>query len=128
MDAVETTEVLALLRQISAQLEALPKAIAVAQHRGAALTRTDRQALERLLAAISEAIGNAPFTARSIVDDATSDGALGVALELAVGAMPANTRKLGKLLARADGFAVDGFTVRCEAKHKDGLLWRVARV
>ena len=75
------------------------------------LSRADLAVLARLLPVLGAAYGDEGFTSRDCVEDA-ADEAHG--LRLVLGQMSA--KAIGKLLARANGIAVDGLMVRCQRK------------
>jgi hypothetical protein len=127
MGELAHSEVVARLDRIIALLEQLPQAFAAANHRGSALTKSDRRALAILLPAINLALGNVTFTSCSVIEDAKEDHALDKALGLVLGDT-FSAKQLGKLLSRADGFGHEGLVVKCTAKVREGLLWRVERV
>jgi uncharacterized membrane protein len=80
------------------------------------------QADRDLVPAIARAIGDRGFTSRELVDHAREDRALAAAI---LSTDTTNARELGKLLARVEGCAVDGFTVAKVDTGRDGLVWQV---
>ncbi|MEJ7667578.1 MAG: hypothetical protein WKH97_02365 [Casimicrobiaceae bacterium] len=122
--------VITLLETISAQLDALPRALVAAQReRGSALSKTDREALEVLLPAIADAVGNLHFTSRELIAHGEADSILLAALVRVYGSITTGTaRRLGRLLNRADGFAMDDLRVQRVGYVRDGALWSIARV
>ena len=81
------------------------------------MTRTDRAVLARLLPAVGGVYGAETFTARDLVEDDRP------AVRLVVRGR--SVKRLAKLLARADGLAIDGLTL-----HRMGLecqitTWRI---
>jgi len=121
-----------LLETISAQLDALPRAIVAAQReRGRALSKSDREALAILLPEISQSIGNRMFTVKELVDHArVADVALLAAIERALGPIvPSSTvKRIGRLLHRADCFTLGGLAVERIGSCRDGALWTVTQV
>jgi hypothetical protein len=117
---------LALLREISQKLDALPGAIAAANRKqGSALRREDRETLGQLLPAISREIGDMKFT----IHDALIDSALAPAIEAVTGPLCGKTcRALGRLFARSDGFELDGYRISRAGEVRDGALWQVRAV
>ena len=133
IDQLDHPLALALLQRldaISAQLAALPAAIATAQHAGSSLTRADRDALEILLPGIAVAVGAEKFAVRELIlEDAERDEALRIVLERAMGELDASAAKrLGRLFRRADGIVVEGLHLQSGIKARAGLLWRVIRL
>ncbi len=122
-------DVVAELKRIGLLLEGLPRAIAAASHGGRSLSKDDRAKLAILLPAISKAIGSHYFTARDLWHEAEKDAELSGALRKALGDTGALAgKKLGKLLARADGFNQDGFSVISGKKVREGMLWSIQRL
>lgn len=129
MTETDSTQIVALLRQISGQLAALPGAIALTSHRGSSLTREDRGRLATLLPAINEAVGSAAFTTRDLLDEATRQADLRSALTATLGPDGAQeSRRLGKLFARSNGFSDATLRIESMVKSRDGMLWHVVRV
>lgn len=125
---VFTADIVALLQRIALALEALPRDIVREGHRGASLTREDRDRLAVLLPAVSLAVGSAIFTVRDLVGHAKTDAELQAVIDKQFGTDAGAPKKLGKLLARCDGFAEEGLRVAGVRKVRDGMLWRVERL
>lgn len=79
----------------------------------------------RLFEAIYEALGEAPFLALDVLDEATRVEALaGAVLELAGSG---GLRRLAQILARETGVA-GGYRLERAARTRDGALYRVVRL
>ncbi len=125
----ELPETLALLQRISDQLAELPRAIALAQHAGSSLSRADREQLATLLPVIATALRGYVFATRDLFTEASRNDALGTVLIACLGELDANAAKrLGKLLARADGVCIGDLRVDSVRKARDGVVWVVRRV
>lgn len=122
----ERQQITELLQRILDKLDALPRAIAIASHKGTSLTRDDRERLAILLPAIAEAVGNAVFATRDLMDEASADSKLQGAINRVF--PNCSPQKLGKLLARSDGFAEDNLRVESAGKAREGVLWRITQV
>lgn len=131
-DAPQAADIVALLRRISAQLEALPAAIAAGlQQDKPALPRADRQALAALLPAIaSSSLASMVFTAADAVEHVRGIAGVEAALTRAIGALDdrAASRRMGKLLSRAEGVVFDDLHIARRGPSRDGVLWEVTRV
>jgi len=84
------------------------------------LSRADVATLVRLLPVLGATYGDEGFTSRDCVEDA-ADEAHG--LRLVLGQMSA--KAIGKLLARANGIAIDSLMVRCQRKEFQVSVWQV---
>jgi len=92
-----------------------------------ALTRADRDALAQLLPAIHSTMLDANFLSCELIEHAVIDTPLKLALAAAGGRdEPGKARSLGRLLARAEGCAVEGLVVqRVGPPQRRGALWTV---
>jgi hypothetical protein len=81
------------------------------------LTRTDRDRLAKILTAIAGAIGSELFLVRELFEHESA----GLRLVLA----DLNAKQLGRLLQRAEGAIVGGFTVQRDGSECGSVLWRV---
>lgn len=86
----------------------------------AALTRQDRAYLEKLLPVLAGCFGSEPFSSRDVVESESA------AVHLVAGGMGA--KSIGRLLARANGLAIDGLTVRRVGLEYGAALWSVYAV
>jgi hypothetical protein len=113
---------------IIAQLAALPGAIAAASQRSSALSRKDRDALSLLLPAIIDAIADANFAARDLMNRATGNADLREALVQVLGPLRDDSAKrLGGLLKRGAGVAQGGLRVVRLGEVREGAIWKVER-
>ena len=87
-------------------------------------------ALEMLLPAISEAVGDCVFSARELLEHARRrTRELQAQIVRALGPLNGNTaRRLGRLLLRADGFGLGGPAHCARRNRRDGALWTVEQV
>ncbi len=121
----EASEVMRLLRQIAGDVRMLRRA----RNTGGALSAADRAALVILLPAVADAVGNLYFTSRELIAHGQADSILLSALVRVYGSITTGTaRRIGKLLTRADGFALDDLRVVRVGDARDGVLWSVVRV
>lgn len=102
-------DMLAELRAIHALLER--------QQRPSSLSRADRAALGRILPAITGTLGSEWFLARDLRADSRP------ALRLVLADL--TSKRLGRLLLRADGVAIGGFVVERGGLELGSTLWRV---
>ena len=112
--------ILAELRGLRADLHLL------AAGRRADLAAPDRAALARLLPEIARAIGSRfVWTARELMVHAlAADPALLAAIGDAAGPLGAGTaQRIGRLLRRGNGAAVDALRVERVGDARDGALW-----
>lgn len=119
----------ALVRLIDLQqqtvelLESLPGRIAAAGRANApGLSREDRAALSTFLPLVFEEVGTRVWTLGDLARD-KPDAHAAMLLTVAGSASP--ERRLGKLLARAHGLAVDGLTVQRMGEVRKVALWKV---
>jgi hypothetical protein len=98
-----------LQRQILAALERSHRPVS-------ALSRSDRQVMERLLPAIAGALGSEQFTSRDLPD--ASPGLRVVLRDLSV-------KQIGRLLSRAEGVPIEGWIVERCGIEINVALWRV---
>ena len=102
-------DVLDELRAIHALLER--------QQRPSSLSRADRAALGRILPAVAGTLGSEWFLARDLRADSRP------ALRLVLADL--TSKRLGRLLLRADGVAIGGFVVERGGRELGSTLWRV---
>lgn len=114
-------EVLHELRRIADLLETLPARIARPAP-STSLPAADRTFLEGLLPAVADAIGPCVWTTADLLAHAEQHQPIRLALDGRSG------RRLGKLLARAEGIALAGCLLRRGEAVREGLLWFVQRV
>lgn len=124
----EAHEILQLVRQLAADVHALRQADE--RKTGGALSGADRAALTILLPAIADAFGDLHFTTRELFRYANAkDDILMAEIARACGPVTTGTvRRLGKLLTRAAGFALDDLRVVRVGDERDGAVWSVVRV
>jgi hypothetical protein len=84
------------------------------------LSRADRARLARLLPAIGGALGSEEFTSRDLGCHSSSG------LRLVLRGL--SVKQIGRLLARADGLAIDGWLVERRGIEINVALWRVVAV
>ncbi len=89
------------------------------QHKPA-LSRADRHTLARILPAIAGALGSALFTSRELLEHDSP------ALRLVLDGF--NAKQIGRLLRRAEGYAVDRFMVQRAGVELNVILWQLVRV
>ena len=87
------------------------------QPRPSHLTRGDRDRLAAILPAIAGSVGSDLFTAKELLEQHTP------AVRLVLGHLTA--RQLGRLLQRAEGARVAGYTVQRDGTEVGAVLWRV---
>jgi hypothetical protein len=124
----------ALLQEILAELRALPAAIAgaiAAEHRAATLSAADRAALATLLPAIAAVVGARSWTARDLLAHARLDNQAAILLRAAITGAAGKpddsgaVKRLGKLLARAEGFVLGDLLVARIGPVREGTLWTI---
>ena len=120
--AADSIEVLALLRQMAADLHTL----AAAAHPAGG--RNEDAALGGLLRAIAATAGRVAFSSAELVEHAALPPAatLRAAIVAAVGTV--NPRRLGKVLRAIEGREIGGLQVVREGTDREGVVWRVAEV
>ena len=106
-----------LLGRILAEVQRIRQGLEGRRARASALSRTDRENLTKLLPAIVGALGSELFLVRDLFQ---SDAP---ALRLVLADW--NALRLGRLLRRAEGHAIDGHMVQCEGHELGAALWRV---
>lgn len=121
------------LARIAALLETLPARLAAVMHKGGAntLKRDEREALAILLPALVAAAGDRlVFTAAEALGHvATTKPEAIQALEASLGTSDAGlARRLGRLLARAEGVVIEDLNVQRIGATRTGMLWQVKRV
>lgn len=105
-------EVLAELRAIRTALET-PRPVST-------LTRSDRARLAAILPAVGGVLGSELFTVRDLFESAAA------AIRLVLHGM--NRKQIGRLLARGEGQAVDGYLVQRDGSELGVILWRIVQV
>ncbi len=120
--SADSTEVLALLRRIAADLHTL----AAAAH--PAGSRNEDAALGGLLRAIHACIADRVFSAGDLLVHAALPVAADLHAAIVATVRAANARKVGKALARAEGRHLGGFVVVRMDMDSTGILWCVRRV
>lgn len=103
-------EILAELRAIHTLLARRPQP--------SSLSRADQEALTRLLPAVTGLLGSEWFLARDLCADSRPALRLVLADHL-------TSKRLGRLLLRADGVAIGGFVVERGGLELGSTLWRV---
>jgi hypothetical protein len=113
----------ALLRELVSEIRGLRGDLAQRQRRR--LTPADEAALRALLPVVAAAVGDRAFTLAELREHALlpMQTELRSALEAAGG-----PNRVGRLLRRADGFAVEGLRAECVGDDRDGLVWCVRGV
>lgn len=128
----DQTDMAQQLARIAALLETLPARLAAVMYTGAnTLKRAEREALAVLLPALVAAAGDRlVFTAAEALEHvATTKPEAIQALEASLGKSSAGlARRLGRLLARAEGVVIEGLTVQRIGATRTGMLWQVKRV
>lgn len=115
-------EALALLREIRDELRAIREAIESERRPSRSLRHQDRAALLAILPVLYSAFPESLFSCWQVLDLAAGTDALGLNLRTALGGLTAP--RLGKLLARAAGFTIEGFQIRRQGQDGNGALWR----
>jgi hypothetical protein len=113
---VEADQVAALLRELVAEVRGL-RADLTRDRRPSRLTRHDRDRLVAILPAAGGVFGSELFTAKELLEH---DAA---ALRLVLRGLTA--RQLGRLLQRAEGAVLGGYTVQRDGVKVGAVLWRV---
>jgi hypothetical protein len=103
-------------RQTNTTLDLIRQALERQQH--SPLSRADRVRLARVLPAVAGAIGSELFLTHELFE---SDSA---ALRVALRGL--NTRKVGRLLGRAEGTPIGGLVVERVTSEAGAIVWRVA--
>ena len=94
----------------------------------APVSRIDKHLHAALAPEICAAVGDAAWTVRELLGHARSDAELLKVFDDAIGLDEGTARRLGRFLARVEGFALDGYTVHREGDARAGASWRVVRV
>jgi hypothetical protein len=84
-----------------------------------------------LLPVVSAALLDSIFTSRELIKHADDNLQLKQALPEAAGRDAPSTsraRRLGRLLARSEGRAIEGLVVQRLGQSREGVLWKVERV
>lgn len=105
-----------LKRAILAELRAI-RLVLARQARPTSLTRADRDRLAAILPATAGLKGSELFTARELLEDDAP------ALRLVLAGLSA--KQIGRLLQRAEGRPIDGYTVQHDGSEAGANLWRV---
>jgi len=92
------------------------------------LCNGDRDALERLLPAIAEAVGTLTFSTHELIEHAKLEIKANVALREALASIGDNPRKLGRLLSRGTDIDVAGFRIAESGSSRDGVLRTVITI
>jgi hypothetical protein len=108
--------VLAELRKVSGLLVSILAAVQ-RQDRPSRLSRDDRRRLAAALPAISGVLGSDYFTSCELLE--WNSAALRIVLA------DLNAKKLGGLLRRAEGVAIDGLTVARAGRETGAVLWQI---
>jgi hypothetical protein len=133
-DTSQAADIVALLKRISEQLDALPARIAAsAQRERHALASADRQALAGLVRTVAAGrLASTVFTAGEALAHVNAEATPDVqaALVAVIGALDSATapRRLGKLFGRAEGVVIDGLHIGRSVEVRDGFLWQLTRV
>lgn len=122
MSPAQESQLVPLLERIAALLETLPDRM-TRTTTASPLSAEDRAYLQRLLPAVSEAIGDRCVWA---VADLYGHADNHDALRGAIG--DRNRRSMGKLLSRAEGVVVGECLLRRGEEVREGWLWQVDRV
>jgi hypothetical protein len=118
-------EAVALLRRISAQLDALPAAIAAAiQQRQHRLSRTDEESLAALIPVIYAAVLGHSFTYRELTRHADLNFAPSIALREAL--VTIDARRLGRLLRRGADHQIGRYRITALESTRDGVRWQIS--
>ena len=134
-----TTQELQLLRQCVDYLKVLPEirdalhalsaALAPAKRqRHPVLCNGDRAALERLLPAISEAVGAEHSRYANFSSTRSSTSKSTASLRAALDSVGKNPRKLGRLLKCATDVDIDGFRITESGISREGMLRTVITI
>jgi len=113
-------DVVALLRDLVAEVRALRSDQARSSRRSSSLTREDRVLLARLLPAIGGTFGSELFVARELFEH--DSAALHVVLR------GLNARRVGRLLRRGEGHPIDGYLIQRDGHELHATLWRIVKV
>jgi hypothetical protein len=126
MPVVVEADVLELLRELIAEVKGLRADLSV---RGqvlncpradiSSLSRADLALLGRLLPAIGGALGSEAFLARDLFEHESA------ALRLVRRGL--NAKRIGRLLHRAEGHAIDGYLIERAGVELGAILWRVVQ-
>jgi hypothetical protein len=115
--APDSTE---LLRAVLDELRAIRLALAERQRPPLHLTRADRDRLAAILPVIGATLGSEPILTRDVLEDDAP------ALRLVLKGISA--RSLGRLLQRAEGAVIGGYTVQRAGVDAGAVVWRVLAV
>ncbi len=122
-------ELLAMMRAINRRLDELPARLAGVRNAAPSkLKPVDRAALGTAITRYMQEAPGLPsrvFTVRDLL----SMEQVRSALEPAIGSLddPGVGRRVGKLLARANGQVIDGLHIQHAGTDRDGVVWRAAR-
>jgi len=109
-----------LLEQVLDELRAIRRQNEQRSSWPSRLTRADRDRLLRILPVIAGTYGSELCTSHELIEHESA----GLRLVLA----GLNTKQLGRLLQRAAGSVVGGYTVKREGVEVGAVLWRVLEV
>jgi hypothetical protein len=113
-----------MLELLEAQLEVLQQILQAVtqpcQKAQSTLSRTDRATLTRLLPAVAGVLGPETFSARDLAEDDRP------AVRIVV--QGRSVKRLGKLLSRADGIAIDGLMLQRQGLEYQVTTWQIVAV
>lgn len=127
--AAADPDVLAVLREILAELRGLRSDLAAIEQRRTSrpLSHADANALATLLPTINAALPNVTFSTRLLRDYATLNGPPFIALREALTSV-GGSRTVGRLLRRGVAGDVPGFQIEAVGKNSEGRLWSLSEV
>lgn len=106
-----------LLRELVAEVRGLRADLARQGRPDSTLSRADRAQLAQMLPAIAGVYGPETFSARDLVEDDRP------AVRLVV--QGRSVKQLGKLLARADGVAIEGLMLQRQGREYQVTQWQI---
>ena len=125
----QCVDYLKVLPEVRDALHALSAALAPAKRqRHPVLCNGDRATLERLLPAISEAVGSLTFSTHELLEHAKLGIEATAPLRAVLDTIGNNPRKLGRLLSRGTDFDIAGFRIMESGVSRDGTLRTVITI
>jgi hypothetical protein len=119
-DPIARSPEMAWEQAVLVELRAIRAALEQRQRPVTFLSRADRALLATMLPALVGVYGAETFTARDLTEDDRP------AVRLVVGGR--SVKKLAKLLARADGMAIDGLMLQWQGLEFQVTTWRIVAV
>lgn len=119
-------QALELLTQIADDVRAIRAAVD-ARHVRRRLSRGDEMALVALLPVIAAAVGNRTFSVNELFAHAELNVESSIALREQL-AVAGNSRRIGRLLIRADGVDIGGYRIVAVGHAREGMLLSIIAI